>query len=111
MDEETKKILEEIAYIEELVEPCDWKLKAHYPGAAFEDNEGNRFQLDAVAWDNVKKILEENKSLNYIFELQYKREVPYIKRWQKAVNKPNTIPDYGEFLGFLLDELERKENG
>ena len=110
MDEETKKIMEEIDYIEELVKPHGWVLHGHYPRASFVNRDDKYFSLDAIGWKAVKELLEENKELNFILDLQRKREAPYVKKWQKAVNKPNALPDYGDFLKFLLDELERKED-
>lgn len=108
MDTKTKELMEEIDYIEKLVKPLGWELKGHFPGVSFDDRDGNYFSLDAVAWKSIKEVLEDNKELTDLFEFHLTREKPYIKRWQKALNKPNTMPDYGDFLKFLLDELDKK---
>lgn len=44
--------------------------------------------------------------LQAILDLMRQREQPWIARWQRALNKPDTLPDYGEFLIWLLDALE-----
>ena len=108
MDTKTKELMEELDYIEDLTHPYGWELKAHHPGVSFEDSDSNYFSLDTVAWKAVKEVLEDNEDLTNLFDLHVKREKPYIKRWQKALNKPDTMPDYGDFLKFLLDELEKK---
>lgn len=55
----------------------------------------------------IEALVDDRDGYERIFELQRKRERPWIERWRAAVGKPNTIPDYGKFLEYLLDELER----
>ena len=66
----TKKQVELIVkatdYINELVAPYGWTLKASRPGAAFEDKDGNYFSFDALAWKEVRKILELMKDKDKI---------------------------------------------
>ncbi len=49
---------------------------------------------------------EELEDLRFIFELQKGREQIYIERWQKAVNRPDVLPDYGKFMEYLMDAVE-----
>jgi len=68
MDEETKKRLREIVDVEKLVKPYGWTLRAHFPGIACDDSDGNYFSLDAIAWKAVKKVLEDFNETKYILD-------------------------------------------
>lgn len=57
----------------------------------------------------ISTLAEDNAELEALFELQRKRERPYIEIWQIETNNPDTWPDYGEFLKWLLDRLEAAE--
>ncbi len=58
----TKKQVELIVkatdYINELVAPYGWTLKASRPGATFEDKDGNYLSLGPIGWVEVRKVLE-----------------------------------------------------
>ena len=41
--------------------------------------------------------------------LMRRREAPWIARWQQETGKPNTLPDYGEILAWIVEKAERAE--
>lgn len=61
---EVEIIIKATDYINELVAPYGWTLKGSGNGAAFEDKDGHYFNFDAIAWYNVRKILELMKDKN-----------------------------------------------
>lgn len=63
--------------------------------------------LGDAALAAVQETLNEADELRALFDLQREREKPWIARWQQAVGKPDTLPDYGAFLGWLFDRLDQ----
>ncbi len=59
----------------------------------------------AVA-ESVQSVMDDNVSLNHIFELQATRERPWIERWRKETGKENCLPDYGEMLAWLAGKAD-----
>ncbi len=57
----------------------------------------------------VETLREREAAYDTIFDLQRKRERPWIEAWQKASGKPNTLPDYGEMLNWLCGQIEAVE--
>ena len=47
----------------------------------------------------------ENKELNALFDLQHSRSQKAESMWRKATNNPNTIPDLGVLLEWLMAEV------
>lgn len=48
------------------------------------------------------------RELTHIFELQREREKPWIERWRQETGKELTLPDYGELLNWLFDNLDQQ---
>jgi hypothetical protein len=60
-----------------------------------------------LAVTSLAKELEiEVGELTHIFELQRKREQPFIDLWRKATGIEFSFPDYGEFLKWLMEKWE-----
>lgn len=57
----------------------------------------------------VRELTTEAAELTHIFELQRKREKPWIKRWREWTGKHDSLPDYGDFLEFIVDMAEKAE--
>lgn len=58
---------------------------------------------------NLRALVEAYRELDeyeHLAALMRKREEPYITRWQLENDRPNTLPDYGEFLLWLLEALD-----
>ena len=51
-------------------------------------------------------LLEDMKELNRLFDVQHKRTQEADKLWQEEHNKPDIIPDLGELISWLLDEID-----
>lgn len=65
-----------------------------------------------IPWllDKLSKAEEELDDANSLFDLQHKRTVIANKLWQKIQNKPDTMPDLGELIKWLLDRAEKAES-
>jgi len=59
------------------------------------EQERDDLRLELSGWDDL-------------LELQRKREQPWVERWQQETGKADTLPDYGEFLGWLIAKLDEK---
>lgn len=42
-------------------------------------------------------------------ELQRRRELPWIRRWQIDTGKLDTLPDYGEIIGWITSKADAAE--
>lgn len=56
--------------------------------------------------ERLEAALEEVAEYEQLAALMRRREEPWIKRWQQETGKAHTFPDYGEFLGWLVEKLE-----
>lgn len=56
--------------------------------------------------DTARSDLED---WDHLAALMRDREQPWIEQWQREANKPATLPDYGEMLGWLVAKLEQAE--
>lgn len=52
-------------------------------------------------------LRQENRELRALFALQHKRIVECEQWWQEATGMHNTMPDLGELLKCLSDEIKR----
>lgn len=50
-----------------------------------------------------EELLEDNKCLQAIFDMQWKRMGEATKLWQEATGKTNTHPDLGALLTWLIE--------
>lgn len=57
----------------------------------------------------ARELEKEVQELVGIFELQRKREKPWIERWRQETGKELSVPDYGEMLNWIMDKAERAE--
>jgi hypothetical protein len=66
-----------------------------------------------MPWRNALRALtearEEVTEYEALADLMRRREQPWVSCWQKETGKPHTLPDYGEFLGWLVNKLEYTE--
>jgi trehalose-6-phosphatase len=62
-------------------------------------------QLEAA----VSRLKEERDDLTRIFELQRKRERPWIERWRKETGKHDSVPGYGATLQWICDKADAAE--
>ncbi len=51
--------------------------------------------------------IDELHGLEKLFEMQHRRSQEADKRWQKATGKHDTIPDLGNLLQWLMNEIDR----
>ena len=51
--------------------------------------------------------IDESHGLEKLFEIQHRRSQEADKRWQEATGKHDTIPDLGDLLRWLMDEIDR----
>lgn len=51
----------------------------------------------------IKKLKEENKHLQDIFDLQYTRTLEAGKIWREETGNPGVHPDLGVLIGWLLE--------
>lgn len=56
--------------------------------------------------ERLEAALEEVAEYEQLAALMRRREEPWIKRWQQETGKAHTLPDYGEFLGWLITKLD-----
>ena len=61
----------------------------------------------SLARRQAVEVQEEVVELRALFDLQLKREKPWVARWQQETGKPDTLPDYGDFIAWLLDKADR----
>ena len=61
----------------------------------------------SLARRQAVEVQEEVVELRALFDLQLKREKPWVARWQQETGKPDTLPDYGDFIAWLFDKAER----
>ena len=62
-------------------------------------------ESEAMRYPEAAKIRElehDNAELRALFDLQHKRTLEADKLWQKAHNKPDTFPDLGKLIDWLL---------
>ena len=52
----------------------------------------------------IRELEHDNAELRALFDLQHKRTLEADKLWQKAHNKPDTFPDLGNLIEWLLSE-------
>src|SRR5262245_55570097 len=57
----------------------------------------------------LTKAVEEVTDLTRTFELQRKRERPWIERWRQETGKHDSVPDYGATLEWIMDKAEQAE--
>lgn len=55
----------------------------------------------------ARELEKEVVELTGIFELQRKRERPWIERWRQETGKDLSVPDYGEMLNWIMDKAEK----
>ena len=58
----------------------------------------------------VAAVIEDNIFLNQLFDSQHKRTVKADKLWQKAHDKPHTMPDLGALIDWLLEARYRLQD-
>lgn len=60
----------------------------------------------------ARELEKEVQELVGIFELQRKRERPWIERWRQETGKELSVPDYGALLQWIMDKADSalKEN-
>ena len=63
-------------------------------------------QLEAKD-DKIAELETEIEEFNSLIALQHKRSIEADKLWQMAHNKPNTWPDLGELLTWLMVERSK----
>ena len=51
--------------------------------------------------------IDESHGLEKLFEMQHRRSQEADKRWQEATGKHDTIPDLGDLLQWLMNEIDR----
>lgn len=58
--------------------------------------------------DDIRHMEADNEELNQLFDLQHKREVEAIQRWQAEdpQGRALTMPDYGRLLDWLKEKLD-----
>ena len=56
--------------------------------------------------DEIENLRIDNKELNDLFNLQYKRCTIAWDEWREANNEPDTIPDLGELIEWLRSERD-----
>ena len=54
----------------------------------------------------LRQAQEEISEYEALAALQRKRERPWIALWQQETGKHTSLPDYGEFLGWLVTKLD-----
>lgn len=52
-------------------------------------------------------LKQENDEITQLFDLQHTRMTEATKYWQKKTGKKNTMPDLGNLLTFLLNEIKK----
>ena len=57
----------------------------------------------------ARELEKEVQELVGIFELQRKREKPWIERWRQETGKELSVPDYGALLQWIMERAERSE--
>ena len=62
--------------------------------------------LGDLAIAALQSDLDTADELQALFEQQRKREAPWVAAWQQDTGKHHTLPDYGEFLGWLIDRVD-----
>ena len=67
------------------------------------DTKRQKIRLEAMKL--LPDLLEDMKELNRLFDLQHERTQEADKLWQEENNKPDTKPDLGELIGWLLQKI------
>ena len=70
---------------------------------------GHYRQTRSEAADAVEALREDLAGYDSLFNLQQKRERPWIEAWRKATGKHDTLPDYGKLLAWICDRAETAE--
>ncbi len=63
------------------------------------------------AMNQLKECQKENKEIQALFDLQHTRMKEATRLWQDATGKHDILPDLGDLLTWLLDEIDRLEKG
>lgn len=58
---------------------------------------------------HVTALEQERDELIAIFDLQRKRERPWIERWRQETGKHDTLPDYGAMLEWVIGKADAAE--
>lgn len=69
----------------------------------------NPWECFSLMTKKARELELEVKELTGIFELQRKREQPWIERWRQETGKELSVPDYGEMLNWIMDKAEKAE--
>lgn len=72
-----------------------------------EISENRRVRLLRAERDQLQ---EEVVELRAIFDLQQTRMKQATRLWQKAHNKPNVLPDLGDLLTWLCENMNQSES-
>jgi hypothetical protein len=65
--------------------------------------------IQPVIDEAVEEQKERADGYERLFDQQRKREQPYIELWRRETGKHNVIPDYGEFVKWLCERLEKNK--
>lgn len=57
----------------------------------------------------IRELEQDNAELRVLFDAQRKRTLEADKLWQIAHNQPNTFPDLGKLIEWLLLKLKNQE--
>lgn len=92
---------------------CGWNEGLHEPGGMLSGyimDIVHRFLRSngEVSFDESKRLREENTEINSLFTLQSKRLAEATAYWQKRTGKKGVLPDLGQLLTFLLNEIKDK---
>lgn len=59
----------------------------------------------------VERLKSENKELNDLFDMRWKRDMEAVTIWRAAgPGRELSLPDRGDFVGFLLDRMSSLES-
>lgn len=54
----------------------------------------------------ILDLSEDLDGYNHLAQVQRDREKPWLDRWRIEARQPDTLPDYGEMLGWLFAKLD-----
>lgn len=63
-----------------------------------------------VKYSEVEELIEENKSLNNLFNLQHERSLAAGKLWREATGN-TCFPDLGVLLEWLMSQIKNLTSG
>jgi len=81
------------------------EIREKLDGISLEDSSYFRKYCDVT--NLFDKVLDEIDELWRLFDLQQTRMGEATKRWRKATGKHETLPDLGDLLQWLIDEIDR----